>query len=400
MIYVLDIEGWPFDPTWPNNKEPFQYITLEYFIKNFAFTDQQIHMHTIQNGNNKVSVDVVDAILSENKDIKIFVCNLDAFKDKQQLLMYDEKLCKQYPDVFFIFFYHELDVTFLVDPKSKDIRNIMYVLNSFSTNDFEELNRKIFPYYIINSYLQKNYEMMYRMYHPNHDLRKIKKYNFLNGIHKPHRLAAYELIKKHNLLEDGFFSYLDYTNFLNDKNYKQQTADWLNMDLEKFDTYITDFKVPYLLETYETKEQPGIFAAPFLIPPIYSWQSYISITSETNYIEKSNIVSMSEKSFKAFSGFNIPLVYGQPSLVEYLRHQGFDMFDDLFDNRITTSKEETLLKLDKNLQVIKNMSLEELHNFYVKNYHRIQNNFYNLVYKLKDKHLNQINRNVAEILNK
>lgn len=400
MIYVLDINSWPFDPMWPNNKEPFQYITLEYFVKDFLFKEQPTHVHKIENGSSKISIETVDKILSENTNIKIFACNLDAFEDKQSLLLYDEILCNKYPNIFFIFFYHELDFTFLVDNKSRSIRNIMYVINSFSTNDYEELNNKIFPYYLINSYLQKNYESMYKMYHPNYNLRKIKKYNFLNGIHKPHRFAAYQLIKKHDMLDDGFFSYLDYTKFLKDEHYIKQTADWLNMDKDEFVELAKQFEVPYLLETYEPQNQPGLFAAPFLIPQIYSWQSYISITSETNYIESSNIVSLSEKSFKAFAGFNIPLIYGQPFITEYLKKLGFDMFDDLFDNTVTMYKPATLEKLDKNLQVIKNMSLEELHNFYVKNYDRIKNNFYNLIYKLKDNHFNEINKNVNAICNK
>ena len=202
------------------------------------------------------------------------------------------------------------------------------------------------------------------------------------------------------MLDDGFFSYLDYTKFLKNDQHKETTANWLDITIEELETRLSNLEVPYLLETYEPKNQPGVFAAPFLIPFIYSWQSYISITSETNYIERTNVVSLSEKSFKAFAGFNIPLIYGQPNLVEYLKKLGFDMFDDLFDNTVVNSKAETLSKLDRNLQVIKNMSLEELHNFYVKNYNRVQNNFYNLIYKIKDRHFNQIQQNVNEIFNK
>lgn len=396
MIYVLDRKTWTFDPTWSTPQDPFQYIDLEYFITKFLFTNEPVTVNVV-NDENRVSLEFVDKVLADNPNIKVFACNLDAFINKASLLLYDEEICKKYPNVFFIFFYHELDFTILLNNKVQELNNIVYVLNSFNTNDMEALKNKVFPYYIINAYLQKNYKLLHNIYANQYSLRKCKKYNFLNGIHKPHRFAAYQLIKKHNLLDDGFFSYLDYPNFLKEENHKKDTADWLNISLEELEEQLKTIQIPYLLETYEPTSQPGLYVTPFLTPPMYSWQSYISITSETNYIESANLVSLSEKSFKAFSGFNIPLVYGQPNIVDYLKDAGFDMFDDLFDNKPVNSKAETLAKLDRNLQVIKNMSLEELHNFYVNNYQRIKNNFIHLTERMKERHFETIKNNISRV---
>lgn len=389
MIYVLDRKTWKFDPSWSVPDNPFQYIDLEYFITKFLFINEPTTVNVVDE-DTRVSLEFVDKLLTENKNIKVFACNLDAFEDKRLLLSYDEDICKKYPNVFFIFFYHELDFTILLNNQIRQLNNIVYVLNSFNTNDMMLANDKVFPYYIINSYLQKNYNLLSQLYQSQHSLRKCKKYNFLNGIHKPHRYAAYRLIKKHDLLDEGFFSYLDYPGFLEHKEHRKETAEWLDISLEEFENELKTMQIPYFLETYEPTSQPGLFVTPFLIPPIYSWHSYISITSETNYIENSNIVSLSEKSFKAFAGFNIPLIYGQPNIVDYLRDLGFDMFDDLFDNTTVNSKAKTLDKLDRNLQVIKNMSLEELHNFYTNNYHRIKNNFYHLKNRMKELHFSKI----------
>jgi hypothetical protein len=402
MIYILTRETWPFNPDWSDRRSLFQYVNLEYFIKNFLFPDTPSKTHILNYDDNALPNDTVEKLLQENTDIKIFACDLDCFgpESKRSLLSYDEYLCNKYPDVFFIFFYHELDLTFLLDNSAKKLKNVIYVLNSFNTNEPDELNTKVFPYYLINSYLQKNYDAMFDLYKQMYQLRKYKKYNFLNGIHKPHRYAAYKLIKKHNLLDDGFFSYLDYTNFTKQESHLKQTADFLNMSVDELKNELSTVEIPYLLETFESYDQPGIFATPFLIPPIYSWQSYISITSETNYIEMSNIVSLSEKSFKAFAGFNIPLIYGQPSITDYLKNLGFDMFDDLFDNTTVNSKVETFEKLDRNLQVIKNMSLEELHKFYVNNFDRIFYNFELMTKQMKDRHFKQIHNNVKSLFDK
>jgi hypothetical protein len=402
MIYILTRKTWPFNPDWSDKRNLFQYINLEYFIKNFLFPDTPTKVHILNKDDGAFSNETIERVLQENTEIKIFAFDLDCFEadNKNALLSYDEYLCNKYPNVFFIFFYHELDLTFILNNSAKKLSNVIYVLNSFNTNEFDNLNTKVFPYYLINSYLQKNYDMMFDLYKQNYQLRKYKKYNFLNGVHKPHRYAAYQLIKKHNLLEEGFFSYLDYTNFTKQESYLQQTAQFLNMSLDEFKNDLSTTEIPYLLETFESHDQPGIFATPFLIPPIYSWQSYISITSETNYIESSNIVSLSEKSFKAFAGFNIPLLYGQPSITDYLKNLGFDMFDDLFDNTTVNNKAHTFEKLDRNLQVIKNMSLEELHKFYVNNFDRIQHNFKLMTEHIKEKHFKQIHTNVKSVLNK
>lgn len=408
MIYVLDHTPWHFDDTWNDKKNIFQYITFPYFIKNFLFVGEDIKLHSTER--NEVSVGYVEKLLEENPDISVFACNLDCFDNKNSLMLYDEHICKKYPNVFFIFFYNELDITFLNNHDTDSLNNVIYVLNSFSTQNLDrryiDTQPKVFPYYLINSYLQGNYKNMYNLYYNTYNLRKIKKYNFLNGIHKPHRIFAYDLIKKHELLDEGFFSYLDYTKFVNKDEHVQGVAEFLDMSIDECKEYLSKFQIPYLLETYDSKlsfplnQQPGVYPTPFLTPPIYSWQSYINISSETNYIEKVNIVSLSEKSFKAFAGFNIPLLYGQPNLVDYLRHLGFDMFDDLFDNTTTHHKAGMIEKLDKNLRTIKNMSLEDLHEFYVHNWGRIEGNFLVLTEQLKIEHFNKIKNYVKRVLNK
>jgi len=400
MIYILTREGWPFNKEWKEDKTLFQYVNLEYFVTQFLFKDEPAKVHNMRHEDTLVTNEIIDKILSENPDIKLFACDLDCFQNKQSLLSYDEHICKKYPNVFFIFFYHELDLTLIVNENTKKLSNAIYVLNSFNTSNPDLLDGKVFPYYLMNAYTQKYYDRMRNMYRPNELLRKCKKYNFLNGVHKPHRFAAYQLIKKYDMLKDGFFSYLDYPRHSKDEGYIKQTADFLDMEVNEFKQCLSTFEIPYLLESFEPLTAAGIFSAPFIIPPIYSWQSYISITSETNYIEKTNLVSLSEKSFKAFTGFNIPLIYGQPNLVDYLRHLGFDMFDDLFDNTPTHNKSATFEKLEKNIQTINNMSYQELHNFYTNNLDRIYHNFNNMVNRSKEKQFNQIRSLTQSIFKK
>jgi hypothetical protein len=104
-----------------------------------------------------------------------------------------------------------------------------------------------------------------------------------------------------------------------------------------------------------------------------------------------NDLVLSEKSFKPFFGFNIPLIVGQPTGLKYLKDLGFDLFEDLFDISPKNTKVEIFQQFDKNLKVIKNMSKLELHNFYVENIQRIEHNFNLLTFRLKEKDIENIN---------
>lgn len=398
MIYILNRNKMKFNYFKDMVDRPFQYVNLEYVITDFLFKDQPTKVHHIHNDEERIDVETVEKILQENPDIKIFACDFDCFTYKAKLINYDEDLCKRYPNIFFIFFYDELDFTLLLNSRTAELQNAAYIINSFNTSDAKQLRNKVFPYYMVNLYLQKNMGMIESMHRMHNKMRRYKKYNFFTGVHKPFRFLAYQLLNKHNLLNDGFVSYLDFTGYLKQPEKIQETAEWLNISVEELERELSTLEIPYLLETYDGHYKPGLFETPFIIPPTYAMQSYISINSETNYMENTNLVSLSEKSFKAFAAYNIPLIFGQPSLVEYLRSLGFDMFDDLFDNTPVNNRSELHSSLDKNLGIIKNMSYRELHEFYFSNAPRLLKNYHVLMSTLKSSNYEIINRNAKAIL--
>ena len=386
MIYVLNKETNPFDYDW---KDLFQYVNLEYIVKNFLFTKEKTITNNIDE-DITLSIDEIDNIIKSNlSDIKIFLCKLDVCTSKFSLALHAKTFAEKYKEVFFIFYYEETEVTLTSEFLETIPENLIYINNSFGINN-KNIN-KIFPYYFINSYLQKYYKSMYLIFNGNAGLRKVKKYTFFNGVHKPHRFVGYDLIRKNNLLDEGFFSYLDYPKYLENNLHIAEMANWYKMEYEEFKIFLDEFEIPYLNDDYDKNlTQPGNFGTPFLHPPIYSWQSYVCITSETNYYESGDIISLSEKSFKPFAGFNIPLIYGQPYLVDYLRDQGFDMFDDLFDNTPVMGRVNMIDQLNRNLRVIKNMSMEDFHYYYTENYVRIRDNFDRLM-ETKEMDFNNIN---------
>jgi hypothetical protein len=378
MIYVLTKETNPLDPKWENLSNIFQYVNLEYVVQDFLFTDQKTIINKIEK-NSTLTIDEIDNIIKDNLiETKIFICNLHVSDNSYSLAIHSKIFAEKYKEIFFIFYYEETDVLLYSNFLENVPDNIIYIVNSFGINN-KNIN-KIFPYYFVNSYLQKYYKSMWAIFNGNEGLRKVKKYNFFNGVHKPHRFVAYDLIKQNELLDEGFFSYLDYPKYLQNDLHIKSLSNWYEMNYDEFKLFLNDFEIPYLNDCYDKNpSQPGNFYAPFLHPPIYSWQSYVCITSETNYFESGDVVSLSEKSFKPFAGFNIPLIYGQPYLVEYLRSRGFDMFDDLFDNTPVFGKHDMINQLNRNLSVIKNMSMEDFHWYYLENFRRIEHNFNRLL---------------------
>lgn len=389
MIYVLNKETNPFDYDWENLSNIFQYVNLEYIVKNFLFSKEVVIINNIEK-DSILTIDQIDNIIKNNlTKTKIFLCNLHVAGSDFSLILHSKTFAEKYKEIFFIFYYEETNLVLNSEFLETIPENVIYINNTFGIKN-RNVN-KIFPYYFINSYLQKYYKSMWSIFNGNAGLRKVKKYNFFNGVHKPHRFVGYDLIRKNNLLDEGFFSYLDYPKNLKNNLHITAMANWYKMEYEEFKIFLDEFEIPYLNDCYDKNpSQPGNFYAPFLHPPIYSWQSYVCITSETNYYESGDVVSLSEKSFKPFAGFNIPLIYGQPHLVDYLRDRGFDMFDDLFDNTPVTGRTNMIEQLDKNLRVIKNMSIEDFHWYYNENFHRIGNNFDRLL-QMKEIDFDNIN---------
>lgn len=77
----------------------------------------------------------------------------------------------------------------------------------------------------------------------------------------------------------------------------------------------------------------GDYAIPndvYTLGDIATWQdAYLNIVTETTF--NNNNFFISEKTWKPIIGLRPFFVYGQPRLREYLKEQGFDIFEDLID---------------------------------------------------------------------
>lgn len=363
-----------------------KFISETEFIKNKLNNDNFVFYNRLENDKRIDYKTFSEYINTNNPSILVF--NIDIFDTCYSQPNYELNiLYKTYPNVKFVVISDE--TFFRYTELEYNQSNVFYIVNGI-TNPYSFENHfrnchNLTNYYIVNLYLQEYYvTFIQRLYNMSKDMVKDKKYNFYNGVHKPHRLKCYEIIKNNNLLNEGYFSYADFALLSKNDDENEKFMKFLDIDnVDEYKKYLSNFEIPLL---YDTKESdPNVFVA-FTNPPQTSLQSYISITTETFFqTEDDRDLVFSEKSFKPFYGFNIPLVIGQPMGLRYLKDLGFDLFEDFFDITPKYKKEEIFEQFEKNVKRIKSMSKMEIHNFYQNNIDRIEYNFELLVKILKER---------------
>jgi hypothetical protein len=408
MIHLLEKNIISFDPN--SDFYLVHYVDLKYIADNVILQSDaaknilknQPLVHTLVSNETEYTYEDLENYIIKNPDMSVFIFNLEIVKDYQRYSMdVVYKLSKKYSKLKFIVSSYETYP--MLDFQSNYSKNVFYLINGMNQpyrfhknldNIFNVVN-----FYKINLYLQDRYNpFISKLFNVTSHLRRFKKYNFFNGIHKPHRLKCYEIVKNNNLIDEGFFSYIDYEGFITDKNHYSEFIDFFGFKNEdEYLEYLKNFQIPYLCDSDVVT--PNIFAS-FTLSPQYALQSYILITTETNFLEgyeRDDIIT-SEKAFKAFNSFNIPLIFGQPRLVAYLKDMGFDMFDDLFDTEEKFSREDMFKQFEKNIKIIKNTSLEDLRKYYNQNTHRIQHNFFVLTNIQKQKDIDKFNSFIANTI--
>jgi len=291
MIHILEYKTCYFDR---NPNILLQYVNMEIIferllsktkvIGELISTKNYIHVEIERNGK-LFNKNTISDYIEQNPNISILFFNIDIFENCTLFEnKYVDYLSKKYPNIKFIVLTDETFMQYTHNCFKNE--NVFYIINSLQ-NPYDLIPtissmERVANYYIINTYLQENYnKFLSSLFHQTHSLVRAKKYNFFNGIHKPHRLKCYEIIKNNNLLDDGYFSYVDFAYFKNDEEQYQQFMQFLGFEsIQSYLDYLNGFEIPYLCDTIDV--DPNVFVA-FAIPPQYSLQSYVSITTETYF---------------------------------------------------------------------------------------------------------------------
>jgi hypothetical protein len=167
---------------------------------------------------------------------------------------------------------------------------------------------------------------------------------------------------KYDLINEGLFTFLQKISKDRLTDIIQKVYDDNNENIEKY-TLQLESMLPYEDDTIELAEnQKQSFGVRNNKKEWYA-NSYFHLVTETFF---GHNVFLSEKIFKPISNLQPFLVFGDYLTLAELRKLGFKTFEPFIDESYDLEKDpkKRMLLLEKELLKLKNMSIEELHNWY------------------------------------
>jgi hypothetical protein len=190
---------------------------------------------------------------------------------------------------------------------------------------------------------------------------------------KRHRYALLCLLKKNSLLEDTNWSLIpDYNPNAKNEFYShifdKQEIDSIKEEIEYFSN-IKAKKNDYELDVNwidnEGNFVKNILPEWMLVPTlcVNHENSYINITTESQYLDENKVIHITEKSFKPFYYFQFPLILATHNHIKKMKElYDYDFFDDIinheYDNEPNFKKRlymfvEEIKRLNQNKEQIK-----------------------------------------------
>jgi|TARA_A200000159_G_scaffold99445_1_gene92286 hypothetical protein len=246
-----------------------------------------------------------------------------------------------------------------------------------------------YNFYLFNGGYQDIRWLSKMVFHRYEQMLRAKKFLSHNGVYKIQRTLIQKTLEDNDLMKDSFFSYNAYNIFDENCNhnkdweidYKNFTQILFNRDVNpslRLDEFIEqDIKPYYTNEEHEAllKQLPVVLdyipnlsnvdQYAFTLP--YTSNSYVEIIGCTSLSGDGDEIYTSEKIFKPFMAFLIPIFIGQKGLIEVLQKLGFKLdFDGLIDlsyDKIDCHLTRTKMALE-NVKEIGKLSIKQLHSRY------------------------------------
>lgn len=218
--------------------------------------------------------------------------------------------------------------------------------------------------------------------------KKEKFFMSFNRVPKIHRYSLLAFMMKNNLLPDTNWSLIPvyFVNF-NCKTYDEI------FELGESENYIEEIdtlnKLKLKISDHESTElsfdennritvlNPK-YAKALLPPemPLNYKNSYVNIVTESSFLDKENVVQISEKSFKPFFYYQFPMILATHHHTKSLKEKyGFDFFDDIIDHSYDNEMDQKK-RFNKFVKEVKRLhdNKESLIEFYNNNQHRFEEN--------------------------
>jgi hypothetical protein len=227
-----------------------------------------------------------------------------------------------------------------------------------------------------------------------------------NRQQKPHRYAVLSLLKKNNILDNVNWSLTSGQkrnrndwNFL-DSVLNRDEIDSLKNEIEYFfeiEIKNSDFEDPnwFMMGNGEVNrtdfpelsgsagESGGLMLPEHSLAHV---NSYVNIVNESLFMDNSNVIHISEKSFRPFAFHQIPIIIATQNHIKKMKEEfGFDFFDDIVNHdydKLPTIRERIMGAMNEIIKL--NNNKDFILEFYGKNKERFEKNR-EIVCKIPDK---------------
>lgn len=204
---------------------------------------------------------------------------------------------------------------------------------------------------------------------------------------KPHRYCTLVLLKNENIIDDVNWSLVP--GFKLNTNMVGLGCLFNRDELKKYNDDIEFFKsIEVKKSDYESEEKwfsPNSFE--INVEGLPHWMripektetlenSYVNIVTESFFINSESVVHITEKSFRPFYFYQLPIFVASHQHVKYLKEMyGFDMFEDVINH----SYDDVIDHRNRLIEVMKeikrlNENKEKIKEFYKNNYDRFEKN--------------------------
>ena len=221
-----------------------------------------------------------------------------------------------------------------------------------------------------------------------------KKFFFMchNRRMKPHRYAMLSMLKKHKMLDDTDWSIIEGENYRSfhlksdivdidprKEIFTEMDRSFLNEEIKYFSQF--EVKKSFFEDFYERQDIDWI-----TIHPESYLNSYINIITESNF--ETNDIHITEKAFKPFYFYQIPIIVGNYKYLQFFKERyDFDLFEDLINldyDLEPDHRKRFFMVFDEVKKLYKNK--EKLVKFYKENQDRFISNYQKAVNIVNDKY--------------
>lgn len=196
----------------------------------------------------------------------------------------------------------------------------------------------------------------------------------VNKSMKPHRRYFLSLLMRDNILSETNYSALSFNHATNDRvsTFEEDCYKSISDSLDKISSNgikNTDY------ELFDDKKIDSAFnfAGEINIKDYES--TYINIVTESVYFRE--MIHVSEKSFKPFAFYQLPIYIASPNHVKKIKeYYDLDLYDDIIDHSYDSENDDTtrmIMVLEQIKNLMKNKDL--VYNYFKNNKERFYNNF-------------------------